>query len=80
VTCVRFRRVVDGGAAQDPILTVMHNNRGYHQEVMHVRRMANRRDRVAWFGMYRSPIGTSIENSDRPSNGRSRWPSQASRR
>src|ERR1700722_20144671 len=33
-----------------PILSVMHNNRGYHQEVMHVQRMANRRDRVASLG------------------------------
>ena len=47
-----------------PILSVMHNNRGYHQEVMHVQRMANRRDRVAALGMDRSPIGTSIENPD----------------
>jgi hypothetical protein len=42
----------------------MHNNRGYHQEVMHVQRLANRRDRVAALGMDRSPIGTSIENPD----------------
>jgi thiamine pyrophosphate-dependent acetolactate synthase large subunit-like protein len=47
-----------------PILSVMHNNRGYHQEVMHVQRIANRRDRVAALGMDRSPIGTSIENPD----------------
>jgi acetolactate synthase-1/2/3 large subunit len=47
-----------------PILTVMHNNRGYHQEVMHVQRLANRRNRVAALGMDRSPIGTSIENPD----------------
>jgi acetolactate synthase-1/2/3 large subunit len=47
-----------------PLLSVMHNNRGYHQEVMHVQRMANRRDRVAALGMDRSPIGTSIENPD----------------
>jgi acetolactate synthase-1/2/3 large subunit len=47
-----------------PILSVMHNNRGYHQEVMHVQRLANRRDRVAALGMDRSPIGTSIENPD----------------
>ena len=43
---------------------VMHNNRGYHQEVMHVQRLANRRNRVATLGMDRSPIGTSIENPD----------------
>ncbi len=47
-----------------PLLSVMHNNRGYHQEVMHVQRMANRRNRVAALGMDRSPIGTSIENPD----------------
>jgi len=47
-----------------PILSVMHNNRGYHQEVMHVQRLANRRNRVASLGMDRSPIGTSIENPD----------------
>jgi acetolactate synthase-1/2/3 large subunit len=28
-----------------PILSVMHNNRGYHQEVMHVQRMSARRQR-----------------------------------
>jgi acetolactate synthase-1/2/3 large subunit len=47
-----------------PILSVMHNNRGYHQEVMHVQRLANRRNRVAMLGKDRSPIGTSIENPD----------------
>jgi len=30
-----------------PILWVMHNNRGYHQEVMHLQRMASRRQRGA---------------------------------
>jgi acetolactate synthase-1/2/3 large subunit len=28
-----------------PMLSVLHNNRAYHQEVMHVQRMANRRQR-----------------------------------
>jgi thiamine pyrophosphate-dependent acetolactate synthase large subunit-like protein len=28
-----------------PLLSVMHNNRAYHQEVMHLQRMANRRQR-----------------------------------
>ena len=28
-----------------PLLSVMHNNRGYHQELMHIQRMANRRQR-----------------------------------
>jgi thiamine pyrophosphate-dependent acetolactate synthase large subunit-like protein len=45
-----------------PMLTVMHNNRGYHQEVMHVQRMSNRRNRVASLGNDLGPIGTRIEN------------------
>jgi thiamine pyrophosphate-dependent acetolactate synthase large subunit-like protein len=45
-----------------PLLTVMHNNRGYHQEVMHVQRLANRRNRVAYAGKDLGPIGTRIEN------------------
>ena len=28
-----------------PLLSVMHNNRAYHQEVMHIQRMANRHQR-----------------------------------
>ncbi len=43
-----------------PLLSVMHNNRGYHQEVMHVQRMADRRDRVLNDG----PIGTQIIGPD----------------
>lgn len=39
-----------------PLLNVMHNNRGYHQEVMHVQRMADRRNRPLPNG----PIGTQI--------------------
>ena len=39
-----------------PLLTVMHNNRAYHQEVMHVQRMANRHNR----GVTRANIGTTI--------------------
>ncbi|HEX5210682.1 MAG TPA: thiamine pyrophosphate-dependent enzyme [Pseudolabrys sp.] len=45
-----------------PLLSVMHNNRGYHQEVMHVQRMSNRRNRVASLGNDLGPIGTRIEN------------------
>jgi thiamine pyrophosphate-dependent acetolactate synthase large subunit-like protein len=45
-----------------PLLSVMHNNRGYHQEVMHVQRMSNRRNRVASLGKDIGPIGTRIEN------------------
>jgi thiamine pyrophosphate-dependent acetolactate synthase large subunit-like protein len=47
-----------------PLLTVMHNNRGYHQEVMHVQRLSNRRNRVAALGKTTGPIGTSIEAPD----------------
>ena len=43
---------------------VMHNNRGYHQEVMHVQRLANRRMRVANNGKDFGPIGTKIQNPD----------------
>jgi len=41
-----------------PMLSVMHNNRGYHQEIMHVQRMANWRQR----GMDRAHIGTELDN------------------
>ncbi len=47
-----------------PLLAVMHNNRGYHQEVMHVQRLANFRNRVANIGNDLGPIGTSIMNPD----------------
>ncbi|MBV9251423.1 MAG: thiamine pyrophosphate-binding protein, partial [Acetobacteraceae bacterium] len=39
-----------------PLLSVMHNNRAYHQEVMHIQRMANRHQR----GITRAGIGTTI--------------------
>ena len=39
-----------------PLLNVMHNNRAYHQEVMHIQRMANRHNR----GVARASIGTTI--------------------
>ncbi|HEV8394622.1 MAG TPA: thiamine pyrophosphate-dependent enzyme [Vicinamibacterales bacterium] len=41
-----------------PLLAVMHNNRAYHQEMMHLQRMANRHQR----GITRANIGTSIDN------------------
>jgi acetolactate synthase-1/2/3 large subunit len=47
-----------------PLMYVMHNNRGYHQEVMHVQRIANRRNRVANNGKDFGPIGTKIQNPD----------------
>ncbi len=39
-----------------PLLSVMHNNRAYHQEVMHIQRMANRHQR----GIANAGIGTTI--------------------
>jgi acetolactate synthase I/II/III large subunit len=45
-----------------PLLSVMHNNRGYHQEVMHVQRVSSRRNRVASLGNDIGPIGTRLEN------------------
>jgi len=41
-----------------PLLAVMHNNRAYHQEMMHLQRMANRHQR----GVTTAHIGTSIDN------------------
>ena len=41
-----------------PLLTVMHNNRAYHQEVMHLQRMANRHQR----GITTAEVGTTIKN------------------
>ncbi len=43
---------------QIPLLAVMHNNRAYHQEVMHLQRMAGRHNR----GITRASIGTTIDN------------------
>lgn len=42
-----------------PLLTVMHNNRGYHQEFMHLQRMSARRQRGV-DGSFR--IGNEIDN------------------
>ncbi len=39
-----------------PLMSVMHNNRAYHQEVMHIQRMANRHQR----GITNAGIGTTI--------------------
>jgi thiamine pyrophosphate-dependent acetolactate synthase large subunit-like protein len=41
-----------------PLLSVMHNNRAYHQETMHIQRMANRNNR----GIDKAHIGTTIDN------------------
>jgi thiamine pyrophosphate-dependent acetolactate synthase large subunit-like protein len=43
-----------------PLLTVVHNNRAYHQEVMHIQRMANRHNH----DITRAGIGTTITNPD----------------
>jgi acetolactate synthase-1/2/3 large subunit len=39
-----------------PLLMVMHNNRAYHQEVMHIQRMADRNQR----GIENAGIGTAL--------------------
>ncbi len=39
-----------------PLLSVMHNNRAYHQEVMHIQRMAARRQR----GITQAGVGTTL--------------------
>jgi len=41
-----------------PLLTVLHNNRSYHEETMHLQRMGNRRNR----GIDRAHIGNEIDN------------------
>jgi acetolactate synthase I/II/III large subunit len=41
-----------------PVLYVMHNNRSYHQELMGLQRMANRRQR----GIERTGIGVNLED------------------
>ncbi len=43
-----------------PLLTIMHNNRAYHQELMHLQMMANRHNR----GIDRVGIGTAITDPD----------------
>ena len=41
-----------------PLLTVMHNNRAYHQELMQVQIMADRHSR----GLNRATIGTTMQD------------------
>jgi thiamine pyrophosphate-dependent acetolactate synthase large subunit-like protein len=41
-----------------PYLTIIQNNRAYHQEVMHVQRMTNRHNR----GVRNAVVGTTIDN------------------
>jgi acetolactate synthase I/II/III large subunit len=47
-----------------PLLSVMHNNRAWHREVMHVQTMANFRNRVVNCGGDITPVGTGIMNPD----------------
>lgn len=47
-----------------PLLAVMHNNRAWHQEVMHVQRMASFRNRPSNYANDSAPIGTAIMNPD----------------
>src|SRR5687768_1760413 len=41
-----------------PLLAVMHNNRAYHQELMHLQRMTNRHNR----GIDKAHVGTTIDD------------------
>lgn len=41
-----------------PYLTIIQNNRAYHQETMHIQRMANRHNR----GVRNAAVGTTIDN------------------
>jgi thiamine pyrophosphate-dependent acetolactate synthase large subunit-like protein len=41
-----------------PFLSIVHNNHAYHEELMHVQRMANRHNR----GIDRARIGTTIDD------------------
>jgi thiamine pyrophosphate-dependent acetolactate synthase large subunit-like protein len=41
-----------------PLLSIMNNNRAYHEEVMHLQRMTNRRNR----GIERASVGMAIDN------------------
>ena len=41
-----------------PLLSIMHNNRAYHEEMMHMQRMGNRRNR----GVDRAGIGTVLDD------------------
>jgi acetolactate synthase-1/2/3 large subunit len=41
-----------------PLLNIMHNNRAYHQELMYVQMVGNKRDR----GLGRADIGTTIKD------------------
>jgi thiamine pyrophosphate-dependent acetolactate synthase large subunit-like protein len=43
-----------------PLLTVMFNNRAYHQELMHIQLMANRHNR----GIDRATVGTTLRDPD----------------
>ncbi|HYR87368.1 MAG TPA: thiamine pyrophosphate-binding protein [Terriglobia bacterium] len=43
-----------------PLLSIMHNNRAYHQEVMHLQRMSNRHQR----GIERAGVGTTLQDPD----------------
>ncbi len=43
-----------------PLLSIMHNNRAYHQEVMHLQRMANRHNR----GITNANIGTTLHDPE----------------
>ena len=47
-----------------PLLSIMHNNRAWHQETMHLQRMASFRNRDSNYGTDTGPVGTMIQNPD----------------
>ncbi len=47
-----------------PLLMLVHNNRGWHQELMHLQRTANFRNRVVNLGQDTAPVGCGIMNPD----------------
>jgi acetolactate synthase-1/2/3 large subunit len=47
-----------------PLLSVMHNNRAYHREVMHIQTLSNFRNRRVNLGRDSTPVGTGIQNPD----------------
>ena len=55
-----------------PLLTVMHNNRAYHQEVMHIQRMANRHKR----GITRQSARRSTTRTSTTRRSRRAWASR----
>ena len=58
IPCMRRARLWTASHHKMPMLTIMWNNRAYHQEIMHLQRMANWRQR----DVTTAHIGTTIQN------------------